>query len=66
LTDVFIPNHVWLCVIYTLLDRDKEARVEREKVLALTGGCRPVVQTIWLDEDLRLRIHGLMQLAGLA
>ncbi|MGQ0657768.1 MAG: tetratricopeptide repeat protein, partial [Chromatiales bacterium] len=66
LTDVFIPNHFWLCVVYTLLEREEEARIEREKVLALSGGRKPAVQGIWLDEDLRLREQGLIQLAGLA
>ncbi len=66
LTDAFIPNHFWLCVIYTLLERPDEARIEREKILALTAEHRPVIQEIWLDEDLRLRMLGLMQLAGLA
>jgi TolB-like protein/Tfp pilus assembly protein PilF len=66
LSEVFIPNHVWLCVIYTLLEREEEARAEREKVLALSGGRRPAIQEIWLEEDLRLRMHGLIQLAGLS
>lgn len=65
LTDVFIPCHFQLCMIYTLLGRDEDARVERDKVLGLTGGRKPVIQAIWLDEDLRLRMHGLAQLAGL-
>jgi len=65
-TDAFIPNHFWLCVLYTLLDRADEARIERDKVLALTGGRKPVVQTIWLDEKLRSRMAGLARAAGLA
>ena len=65
-TDVFIPNHVWLCVIYTLLDRKDEARIQHKKVLALTGGRKPVIQSIWLDENLRSRMHVLMQRAELA
>jgi TolB-like protein len=64
-TDVFIPNHVLLCLIYTLLGRDEEARVEHDKLMQLTGGRKPVVQVIWLDEDLRIRMHGLARLAGL-
>lgn len=66
LTDAFIPNHFWLCVLYTLLDRADEARIERDKVLALTGGRKPVVQAIWLDEKLRSRMVGLVRAAGLA
>ena len=66
LSDTFIPNHLWLCVIYTLLEREDEARLESEYVLTLSGGRRPVIQVIWLDEDLRLRMQGLMELAGLA
>jgi adenylate cyclase len=64
-TDVFVPNHYWLCLIYTLLCRDEEARVEREKVMELSGGRKPVLQVIWLDRDMRLRMHALARLAGL-
>jgi adenylate cyclase len=64
-TDIFIPNHYILCLIYTLLGRDKEARAEREKLMELTGGRKPVIQFIWLDEDLRFRMDGLARLAGL-
>ncbi len=64
-TDVFIPNHYMLCLIYTLLGRDEEARVEREKLMELTGGHKPPIQFIWLENDLRLRMHGLARLAGL-
>jgi Flp pilus assembly protein TadD len=64
-SDVFIPNHVWLCVTYTVLGRNDEARFHHEKVLALTGGRKPVLQVIWLDEALRSRINVMMQRAGL-
>jgi adenylate cyclase len=64
-TDVSIPNHYWLCLVYTLLGRDEEARVEREKLMELTGGRKPVIQHIWLNEDLGFRMHGLARLAGL-
>jgi adenylate cyclase len=64
-TNGFIPNHYLLCQIYTLLGRDEEARVEREKLMELAGGRKPEVQFIWLDEDLRFRMHGLARLAGL-
>jgi adenylate cyclase len=63
-TNAFIPNHYWLCLIYTLLGRDEEARVERDKLMEI-GGRKPVVQDFWMDEDLRCRMHGLAQLAGL-
>jgi adenylate cyclase len=65
LTDVFIPNHHLLCQIYTLVGRDDEARLEREKLMELTGARKPVTQFIWLDEDLRIRMHALTRLAGL-
>jgi TolB-like protein len=64
-TDVSIPNHYWLCLIYTLLGRDEEARVEREKLMELTGGRKPMLQHIWLNDDLGFRMHGLTRLAGL-
>ena len=66
LTEVFAPNHWFLCLIYTLLGREEEARFERERLLALTGGRRPVVQRIMIDEELRLRTEDLEKLAGLA
>jgi len=65
LTDIFIPNHYLLCQIYTLLGRDDEARLEREKLIELTGARKPATQFIWLDEDLRIRMHALTRLAGL-
>ena len=65
MTDGSIPNHYWLCLVYTLLGRDEEARVEREKLMELTGGRKPVIQHIWLNEDLGFRMHGLARLAGL-
>jgi len=64
-TDASVPNHYWLCLIYTLLGRDEEARVERERLMELSGGRKPVMQVIWLDGDLRLRMHALARLAGL-
>lgn len=66
LTESFISNHVFLCVIYTLQHRDDEARVEREKALLLSGGRKPLTKTVWLDEGLAQRFHHLNQLAGLA
>src|SRR5450755_3559181 len=65
-TDASVPNHYWLCLIYTLLGRDEEARVERERLMELSGGRKPVMQVIWLDGDLRLRMHAVARLAGLA
>ena len=64
-TDGSIPNHYWLCLSYTILGRDEEARVEREKLMELSGGRKPVIQHIWLNEDLGFRMHGLARLAGL-
>jgi adenylate cyclase len=64
-TDVFIPNHYMLCLIYTLLGHDEDARAEREKLMMLTGASKPVIQYIWLDEDVRLRMEGLARLAGI-
>ena len=66
MTDGSIPNHYWLCLVYPLLGRDEEeARVEREKLMELTGARKLATQFIWLDEDLRLRMHALTRLAGL-
>jgi adenylate cyclase len=64
-TAVSIPNHYWLCHIYTLLGRDEEARVERERLMELTGGRKPLLQHIWLNDDLGFRMDGLARLAGI-
>ena len=64
-TDVSIPNHYWLCLIYTLLGRDEEARLERERLTELTGGRKPALRYIWLNDDLGFRMNGLARLAGL-
>ncbi len=62
---VFIPNHWYLCMIYTLLGRDEETKAERETLLMLTGGRKPFLQLMFIDEELVLRGHDLAQLAGL-
>jgi adenylate cyclase len=64
-TAVSIPNHYWLCLIYTLLGRDEEARVERQRLMELTGGRKPLLQHIWLNDDLGFRMDGLARLAGI-
>jgi len=64
-TDVSIPNHYWLCLIYVLIGRDEEARIERERLVELTGGRKPALQHIWLNDDLGFRMQGLARLAGL-
>jgi tetratricopeptide (TPR) repeat protein len=63
-TDAFTLNHYWLCLVYTFLGRDEEARSEREKVLASSGFREAVLQNIWLDEELNLRSRGLAERAG--
>jgi TolB-like protein len=67
LRNVFYPNHWYLCVIYTLLGREKEARAEREMLLALTGGRKPIVREImvYLDDDLSRVAQELQRRAGL-
>jgi adenylate cyclase len=65
LRKAFIPNQFYLCLLYTLLGREDEAKLAREAVLALTGGRRAAVRPMWLDESLRLRWEGLAGLAGL-
>ncbi|HSF47002.1 MAG TPA: hypothetical protein VLA73_01420, partial [Burkholderiales bacterium] len=65
LRHVFYPPHYYLCLIYTLLGRDEEARAERETLLALTGGRRPFTEELDLAADLQRRTRALAQLAGL-
>jgi TolB-like protein len=61
----FLPNHLYLCLIYTLLDREEEARVEHDALLVLTEGHRQITQPIWLDEKLLQQDQLLRQRAGL-
>ena len=61
----FLPNHLYLCLVYTLLDREEEARVEHDALLVLTEGHRQITQPIWLDEKLRRQDQLLRQRAGL-
>src|SRR5260370_27084727 len=63
-TDLFIPNHYMLCLIYTLLGRDEETRVERKKLMELTGGPRRAGQFILPDEGIRLPIPRLARPSG--
>jgi TolB-like protein len=66
-TDVFIPNHRHLCMTYTLLGREKEARVEREKVMSLRRGGKCSLQPVFFfDENLSRRMTALAELAGVA
>ncbi|MET0166987.1 MAG: adenylate cyclase [Vicinamibacterales bacterium] len=65
LRDVFYSNHYYLCLVYTLLGREEEAKAEREKLLALTGGRRPVLRVMWLDDDLRRRFEEHARRLGL-
>jgi TolB-like protein len=65
LRDVYYSNHYYLCLVYTLLGREAEAKAEREKLLALTGGRRPVLRVMWLDDDLRRRFEEHARRLGL-
>jgi tetratricopeptide (TPR) repeat protein len=63
--DAFIPNHYLLCLYYSLQGRDDEALAERDKLMRLTGGRKPAMRLLWLDEALRARMDALAQLLGL-
>ena len=61
----FLPNHLYLCLIHTLLGREVEACAERDALLALTAGRRQITQPIWLNEKLRQQDQQLRMRAGL-
>lgn len=65
LRNVFYPNHYHLCLIYTLLGREAEARAERDTLLALTGGRKPILRSIYLDGDVSRLTNELARRAGL-
>jgi tetratricopeptide (TPR) repeat protein len=68
LTPVFIPTQYWLCLSYSLLGRDQEARSVRDALLALASGRTPLIRSpggFWFTEELRQRTAHLAELAGL-
>ena len=65
LRDVFYPNHYHLCLIYTLFGREAEARAERDTLLRLTGGRKPILRNIYLDEGVSRVTEELARRAGL-
>lgn len=65
LRNVFYPNHYHLCLIYTLLGREAEARAERDTLLTLTGGRKPILRSIYLDGDVSRLTNELAHRAGL-
>ena len=65
LADVFYPNHYHLCLIYTLFGREPQARAERDILLKLTGGRRPILRNIYLDEHVSNFTDELARRAGL-
>ena len=65
LRDVFYPNHYHLCLIYTLFGREEEARAERDTLLRLTGGRKPILRNIYLDEGVSRVTEELARRAGL-
>lgn len=65
LRDVFYPNHYHLCLIYTLFGREAEARVERDILLKLTSGRKPILRNIYLDEHVSKVTDELARRAGL-
>jgi adenylate cyclase len=65
LRDVFYPNHHHLCLIYTLLGREAEARAERDTLLMLTGGRKPVLRSLYLDEGVSRVVDELSRRAGI-
>lgn len=65
LRDVFYPNHYHLCLIYTLFGREAEARAERDTLLRLSGGRKPVLRNIYLNEDVSRRTDDLARRADL-
>ena len=65
LRDVFYPNHYHLCLVYTLFGHEAEARAERDTLLRLTGGRKPILRNIYLDEGVSRVTEELARRAGL-
>lgn len=66
LSGSFIPNHVYLCTTYALLERHDKMRMAREQVLALVGGdLERMIEPPWVDEKLAAFYKHLLNLAGL-
>lgn len=67
LRNVFYPNHWELCLTYTLLGREEQAKAERDMLMALSGGRKPILRSMaaYLDEDLSRVAEELIRRAGL-
>ncbi len=65
LNETFMPNHVWLCVFYTMQGRKEEAKVERDKLVSISGKINTFTHQEWLDESLKQRFRKLFELAEL-
>lgn len=65
LSNGFMPNHFYLCLLYTLLGRDQDCRRKREEIYARTNGkCAPV-RPPWIDTTLANRHHELVKKSGM-
>jgi TolB-like protein len=66
LSDSFILNHYCLCLLYALLDRDKECQTKREEIKAKNYGACLSVRSVWMDETLGALHQELVKKALLA
>ncbi len=66
LSATFIPNHVFLCTTYALLEREEALRSRRNEVLTLIGGDKTrLIEPPWIDDKLSTTYEHLLHLAGL-
>lgn len=65
LSDSFVLNHYCLCLLYALLDRDKECQTKRNEIKAKNNGACLSVRSVWMDETLATLHQELVKKAQL-
>ena len=66
LSDTFHANHVYLCITYALLGKQKELKASRNAYFSIFGGKRTrVLNNSWTDEVMAKTYEHLTHIAGL-
>ncbi len=66
LSDMFMPNHFFLCLLYTLTGRHEDSRKKRDETYAKIGGRHAPVRPPWIEPTLMARHEALVIESGLA
>ena len=67
LSNNFPANHIYLCVTYALLGREKELFASREAYFSILGGDKTLLPAYsWTDDKLAATYEHLIEVAGLS